>query len=262
MSTDVHQLLSATERIAGLPIVFHDLLGRSGLPYSMRFLVSPPCRQVRQEHDTSCVLFDYVQTHREVARLPQGRVQVCAHGFTEIVVPVFTEGELSGILFGGPTWAADTPPPHPELTVAPDEAWLADRHLILLAVARQLGAMLASAKPPPPSSRREKILSLLTHRMHTPLGLADAAAALGVSKSRACRVVRELFGKPFARLLLHVRLERAAYLLSTTDLTVQQVALVVGIPDASYFARTFRRHEGMTPTTYRRTHQTDTDTAS
>ena len=54
------------------------------------------------------------------------------------------------------------------------------------------------------------------------------------------------------RRLIHVRLEHARDLLANTDLSVAIVGDACGYPDPNYFARLFRRHEGVTPGGYRR----------
>jgi AraC family transcriptional regulator len=47
------------------------------------------------------------------------------------------------------------------------------------------------------------------------------------------------------------RIERAAHLLRTTRLPVQQVAEESGIPDPFQFSRFFKRHTGHSPRAYR-----------
>src|SRR3954467_5719960 len=48
------------------------------------------------------------------------------------------------------------------------------------------------------------------------------------------------------------RLERARYLLRTTDRSVMEICLDVGFTSVGSFTTTFRRHVGVTPTAYRR----------
>jgi AraC-like DNA-binding protein len=46
-------------------------------------------------------------------------------------------------------------------------------------------------------------------------------------------------------------MEYAEYLLNSTTLQIQTVALHCGILDLQYFSKLFKRHSGMTPTEYR-----------
>ena len=48
-----------------------------------------------------------------------------------------------------------------------------------------------------------------------------------------------------------VRLDRAVYLLSHTDLNILQVAKSVGFEDPYYFSRRFKSYTGITPSAFR-----------
>ena len=48
-----------------------------------------------------------------------------------------------------------------------------------------------------------------------------------------------------------LRMQTACELLETTDLSIKQIMLGVGIRDESHFVRDFKRKYGMTPTQYR-----------
>jgi AraC-like DNA-binding protein len=51
---------------------------------------------------------------------------------------------------------------------------------------------------------------------------------------------------------MRLRLQRGAQLLANQDLTVYQVAEMVGCSDALYFSRIFRKRYGVSPLQYRR----------
>ena len=54
----------------------------------------------------------------------------------------------------------------------------------------------------------------------------------------------------FCEYLLKFRISKACESLSDPLVKVKTVAFEVGFNDLSYFARTFRRHTGVTPSTY------------
>ena len=58
--------------------------------------------------------------------------------------------------------------------------------------------------------------------------------------------------------LLNKRLSEAKKLLSTTDLSISQIANIVGFGTASYFSQYFKKNEGASPSTYRATHKSTT----
>jgi two-component system response regulator YesN len=49
-----------------------------------------------------------------------------------------------------------------------------------------------------------------------------------------------------------VRMDRARELLSTTDLMAHEIAEATGFGDAGYFSSLFKRHEGKTPSEFRK----------
>jgi AraC-like DNA-binding protein len=73
----------------------------------------------------------------------------------------------------------------------------------------------------------------------------------GMSKSTLERGFRALFGVPVMRHVIGRRLESAWALLERGDIPIAEVARRVGIPDANYFSRLFRKHIGQTPRSVR-----------
>ena len=82
--------------------------------------------------------------------------------------------------------------------------------------------------------------------------LAELAALTGLSEHHFCRSFVRSTGTPPHRWLLNQRVARAQQLLSSSLLTVAEIAASVGYEDPSYFARLFKRHTGVTPLTYRK----------
>ena len=82
--------------------------------------------------------------------------------------------------------------------------------------------------------------------------LADAAALCGLSAGQFNRLFREAMGISFGRFHLQERVALAAYLLLTTNFTVDAVSLQTGFSSASHLHHTFAKHYGCTPAEYRR----------
>ncbi len=91
-------------------------------------------------------------------------------------------------------------------------------------------------------------------RYHEQIGVADMAAAAGLSRAHFTREFRRAFGESPRQYLLTRRLERAATLLRTTDRTVTDICLLVGLTSLGSFTTSFTRIHGCTPTEYRRQH--------
>lgn len=65
------------------------------------------------------------------------------------------------------------------------------------------------------------------------------------------REIKKRTGKTYTELVQAKRLHQAAYLLTTTSMSVMEVAMAVGYDNISYFHRIFQRTFGMTPRRYR-----------
>lgn len=55
----------------------------------------------------------------------------------------------------------------------------------------------------------------------------------------------------FSDFLVQARMKQAILLLTTTSLSIREIADRVGIPNQSYFSRSFIRFTGMQPSKYR-----------
>ncbi|QLQ10050.1 MAG: helix-turn-helix transcriptional regulator [Nocardioidaceae bacterium] len=92
----------------------------------------------------------------------------------------------------------------------------------------------------------------LADRSYTePIGVADMAAAAGLSQAHFARAFRDLFGVTPHGYLLTRRLERATALLRNTDHNVTDVCTEVGLTSVGSFTTSFKRMFGLTPTKYR-----------
>jgi AraC-like DNA-binding protein len=88
-------------------------------------------------------------------------------------------------------------------------------------------------------------------RYFEPLGVDDLAGAAGLSRAHFSREFRRAFGESPHAYLLTRRLERAAALLRTTDHSVAQICLAVGLRSVGSFTTSFTRTFGVSPTAYR-----------
>jgi len=246
------RLMQQGSRALGVRLCFHDRLQRSGLPNAWRIHAMPPCMERKRTDEKRCVAFDGHEVRRALAGNPEGRIQTCPHGFTEIAVPVFSGGQEAGVLFAGPCWLQEGEAPHRQLVRPPSYGWLEDRRIVVKALATELGQLLLGELRRIPADRRRQVLDFLAETVERPVCLADLAEVLRLSASRTGHLVQELFGMPFPVLVQSVKLQEAARLLSTTDHPIGMVAGMTGYEDPNYFARVFGRRFGLSPRAYRR----------
>ncbi|MDQ2781381.1 MAG: AraC family transcriptional regulator [Actinomycetota bacterium] len=85
-----------------------------------------------------------------------------------------------------------------------------------------------------------------------PLDIAVLAALVHSSKAHFTRSFRATFGETPHRYLQRRRIERAMFLMRTTELDVTRICMAVGYSSLGTFSRTFREVVGQSPTAYRR----------
>jgi AraC-like DNA-binding protein len=103
----------------------------------------------------------------------------------------------------------------------------------------------------PPARHLLRAKDLADARYFEPLGVDDLARAARLSRAHFSREFRRAFGETPHAYLLTRRLERAAALLRTTDRSVADVCLSVGLQSVGSFTTSFTRTYGVSPTVYR-----------
>jgi AraC-like DNA-binding protein len=88
-----------------------------------------------------------------------------------------------------------------------------------------------------------------------PLDIATLARVAHVSEAHFIRTFRATFGETPHRYLQRRRIERAMFLLRTTDRSVTEVCFDVGFASLGTFSRTFRDVVGSSPSAYRDNNQ-------
>jgi transcriptional regulator GlxA family with amidase domain len=84
-----------------------------------------------------------------------------------------------------------------------------------------------------------------------PLDVPSLAAIACVSESTFIRAFKATFGETPHRYLQRRRMERAMYLLRTTDLSVTEVCMSCGFTSLGTFSRTFSEIVGVSPSSFR-----------
>jgi AraC-like DNA-binding protein len=112
-------------------------------------------------------------------------------------------------------------------------------------------AILSPVAYVPPARHLLRAKDLADARYFEPLDVDDLARAAGLSRAHFSREFRRAFGEPPHGYLLSRRLERAAALLRTTDRSVADICLSVGLQSIGSFTTSFTRTYGASPTAYR-----------
>jgi AraC-like DNA-binding protein len=110
------------------------------------------------------------------------------------------------------------------------------------------------AVPVPPARHLLRAKDLADARYREPLDVPALAGAARLSPAHFSREFRRAFGETPHQYLLTRRLERAAALLRTTDRSVTEICLAVGLRSLGSFTTSFGKAFGLSPAAYREAH--------
>ena len=97
-----------------------------------------------------------------------------------------------------------------------------------------------------------RIREYLDEHFREKIVLEELARNFYVDKYYLTKIFKEAYGVTITAYILSMRITRAKSLLRFTDMTIEEVGVAAGMSDANYFARSFKKTEGMTPREYRR----------
>jgi len=81
---------------------------------------------------------------------------------------------------------------------------------------------------------------------------SDYAQKLSITTNHLNKSVKSTTGMSASQLLHKMKVAEAKYLLYLADVTVEEVGVRLGFDDLSYFSRFFKKHEGITPSEFRK----------
>ena len=102
---------------------------------------------------------------------------------------------------------------------------------------------------------KEKLKKLrleLSQSPHENFSASECAEKVGLSVSRFLHIYAEVFGIPFRKDTIVMRISYAKNILSTTDLPVEEIAIQCGYSNSVHFYRQFKKVTGLTPNQYRK----------
>lgn len=86
------------------------------------------------------------------------------------------------------------------------------------------------------------------------ISLSELCELLYITPSHFSRSFRREIGISPVEYLSNVRLEHAMHMLTTTDMSINEIARSCGFANGNYFAKAFKRRLGFTPSDYKRNH--------
>ena len=102
------------------------------------------------------------------------------------------------------------------------------------------------------SIRINKSIAYIDSNYMICITLDDIAKVTGLSRFHFSRIFKLATGHTFKDYLNIKRLEAAKKLLKFPEINISQACYSVGFKDVSYFSRTFKKYEGINPSSYRK----------
>ena len=96
------------------------------------------------------------------------------------------------------------------------------------------------------------IIAYLTDHLYDRVSLDDIAEQFHFGKSHICHVFKEKCGTSIMQHFIKMKLDEAAKLLLTTDIAINEISNSLCFESSQYFAKLFKRENGLTPTEFRR----------
>ena len=102
-----------------------------------------------------------------------------------------------------------------------------------------------------PACKLRRVTQYIQDNLHRKLRLGELSAHVHMSPYHFARLFKRSTGTPPHRFVLRRRIDRATTLLTTGELSIGEVARLVGFQTTSHFTTVFRRITGATPSAYR-----------
>ncbi|NIK78636.1 AraC-like DNA-binding protein [Paenibacillus castaneae] len=127
---------------------------------------------------------------------------------------------------------------------------------LLLAEYKALRDELSGSSPRSSHAEGDHLLQQVVHYLSTqyahPVSIEDMAESLGYNRAYLSRFFKQRSGVSPVTFLLNLRIDKARHMLrERPELTIEQISASVGLQDALYFSKQFRRLHGQSPSAYR-----------
>lgn len=96
----------------------------------------------------------------------------------------------------------------------------------------------------------EEISAYINNNFNQKISLNDLCAIFGTNKTTLCRKFREMYGMTIVNYINHLRVKQAKVLLREGELSISQIATMVGFDSVHYFSKTFKKSENKSPLEY------------
>lgn len=112
-------------------------------------------------------------------------------------------------------------------------------------------AVQGNDSPSRSASVAEETVGFMADNIAGNISLSDLAANVSLSTYYFSHIFKEEMGYSPHEYLIHMRVDKAKYLLKSTDKPIKEIAAMCGLGDACNFSSVFKKVSGYTPAVYR-----------
>lgn len=155
--------------------------------------------------------------------------------------------------------------PHHDPKVYQTKLWMIKKtnynslsqHLEALGIIRQLFARFINTESERNLSsfliyRIQPILIYIQDNLQNDISIEELAALASFSKDHFTRIFKSIIGMAPCEFIIRKRIEKAQFLLLTTDMTQTQIIEKTNFKSVSYFCRIFKKYTSFSPVEYRK----------
>lgn len=137
-------------------------------------------------------------------------------------------------------------------------ACLAYMDIILVHLMRNASVSVTQTSSRFPANRQcAAVRQYIDQHYKESLTLDMLAEKVNINKYYMAHAFKREYGVSPINYLITCRIREGKQLLAETDLSLSQIATVLGFSSSSYFSQSFRKAEGISPTEYRKTNQVE-----
>lgn len=96
----------------------------------------------------------------------------------------------------------------------------------------------------------EEIAAYINNNFNQKITLNDLCLMFGTNKTTLCRKFRDMYGVTIINYINQLRIRQAKVLLREGNISISQIATLVGFDSVHYFSKTFKKFENKSPLAY------------
>lgn len=96
-----------------------------------------------------------------------------------------------------------------------------------------------------------KVTRYIEEHIEENISVSSIAAQFFITPNYLSKLFKKMMDEGCNEYIVRKRIERARYLLETTNMKTGKIACMVGYHDTNYFSLAFKKHTGKSPTKYR-----------